>query len=137
MWINILNYLIFFILIFLFYKIGKYIFSEIKIFFKILIFTKYLGILNYHLEKAYDIIYKDKIIVYSLEATKPNEQDIDKINKEFILLTIKMIGNKLEDQLIDFYGSKENLLFNIGLYFVEKYEDDSIRKSALDTLSRR
>lgn len=98
-------------------------------------FNDYIVILEYHMQKAYDIIYKDKILVFSLEGLKPKETDIDHILKMFCNLTLKMIGPSIQQHLIMLYGNEETLLFNIIDFFNTKFEDDSIRESAINNIT--
>ena len=42
-------------------------------------FTIYHGILKYYMDKAFDLIYKDRILVYSLEGTKLSEEELNKL----------------------------------------------------------
>ncbi len=36
----------------------------------------YIAILDYYMEKAFDIIYKDRMLVYSIEGSKPSDEDV-------------------------------------------------------------
>lgn len=98
-------------------------------------FTVYHGILKYYMDKAFDLIYKDRILVYSLEGTKLSEEELDKTSRDFIQLVLKFIGPKLTSELIRFFGSFDTLLFNIADYFNTRYEEDSIRQESLSSLS--
>jgi hypothetical protein len=107
----------------------------IKSCFLTLNFTNYLAILQYHMEKAYNMVHKDKILVFSLDGLRPREEDVDNIAKEFVNLTIKFLGKKHYKDLVDFYGSDESLLINLFEYFNTKYEDDEIRESTINKLT--
>lgn len=98
-------------------------------------FDAYAGILMYHMEKAYDIIHKDQILIYSLEATGLPEGEFDAATKSFGKLVIKMIGPMLYKELVYLYGNEETLIFNITEYFNTRYEGDAIRETALENLS--
>jgi len=98
-------------------------------------FDSYAGILNYHMERAYDMIHKDQILIYSLEATGVPEAEFDAASKSFGKLVIKMLGPMLYGELIYLYGNEYTLIFNITEYFNSKYEGDEIRKASLDNLS--
>lgn len=98
-------------------------------------FSDYVAILNYHLERAYDLIHKDQILVYSLDGSRVNEEDIDRISENFIRLTIKLIGPTLYGEFVVLYGDDETFLFNIIEYFNTHYEDDAIRKQALENFT--
>ena len=97
-------------------------------------FDSYLTVLNYHMEKAYDIIYKDRILVYSIDGFKAEDHDIDIISKDFCNLSLKLIGSSLKREFIFLYGDEETLLLNIIDFFNSKYEEDDIRESALNNM---
>lgn len=97
-------------------------------------FESYVTILNYHLQKAFDIIYKDRILIYSLEATKLNDKDFETTTRDFIKLVLKMIGPTISEELTFLYGDEETLLFNLTEYFNTRFEDDEIRKSSMSSL---
>jgi hypothetical protein len=86
------------------------------------------------MDKAFEIIYKEKIMVYSLEAMKMNESQFITISKDFGYLVLKMIGPGLKKSFIDMYGSEEAFLFNIMEYFNTKFESDEIYKNSRDDL---
>lgn len=98
-------------------------------------FTTYHGILKYYMDKAFDLIYKDRILVYSLEGTKLSEEELNKTSKDFIQLVLKFIGPKLTSELVHFFGNFDTLLFNVADYFNTRYEEDSIREDSLNSLS--
>lgn len=101
---------------------------------KIETFSSYLSLLEYHMLKAYDIIYKDKILIYSLEGIKINDSDFNMISKSFVKLVLKLLGENLTNELIELYGSEETLLINIVEYFNTKVENDEIRERAKDNI---
>jgi hypothetical protein len=101
----------------------------------VLRFKSYISVLNYYMDKAYELIHKDKMLVYSLEATKVDDKDLNKYSKEFVVLVSNMIGPMLEKEFIYLYGNESTYYFNLLEYFNSKYEDDEIRKTALDNLT--
>jgi hypothetical protein len=98
-------------------------------------YTNYIAILQYHMEKAYNIVHKDKILVFSLEGLRPREEDIEAIAKDFANLTIQLLGNKFYTELTEFYGSDESLFKNLFEYFNTRFEDDEIREATVDKLT--
>jgi hypothetical protein len=90
--------------------------------------------MTYYIEKAYDMIHKDKILIYSLEATKLPDKEFNVFSKEFIRLVIKLMGPVLTEEYVSFYGGYEAFTFNLAEYFNSKYEDDEIRKVAMDNI---
>lgn len=98
-------------------------------------FTDYIALLDYYMNKAYDIIYKDRILVYSLEATKIPDKEFNKTTQDFVRLVIKFIGPSLYKNFCDFYGDDDTFIFNVVEYFNNRYEEDSIRKQTIEEMS--
>jgi len=112
-------------------------FAWIQRYFYITRFQTYIGVLNYHMEKAYEIVHKDKILIFSLEAVRPPEVDVDKAVKEFCKLTIKFLGPMLYRELKNIYGNDDVLLFTMVEYFNAQYESDEIRETSVNSLAAK
>lgn len=97
-------------------------------------FDKYLLVLEYYKKKAYDMIYKDRVLIYSLEGVHIDDKDFHNISRDFAILVLKLIGPNLKKEFITFYGDEDTLLFNLMEYFNSTIEDDEIRKKAEDNL---
>jgi len=97
-------------------------------------FPSYVTVLNYHLERAYEIIHKDRILIYSLEATRLTNAQFDAVTKDFINLVLKFLGPKLIEDYSYAYGNFDTFLFNITEYFNTRYEEDEIRKESIKSL---
>ena len=97
-------------------------------------FEHYMITLDYFLMKAFDIIYKDRILIYSIEATKLNDDQFAEVSKDFGKLVLKMLGPNLVNEYIDFYGNEDTFLFNITEYFNTRFEEDEIRKGSINNL---
>jgi hypothetical protein len=113
------------------------VFSWIKRYFYTIKFQTYIAVLVYHMEKSYNIVHKDKILIFSLEAIRPDEKDVDLAVKEFCRLTIKFLGPMLYRELKNLYGTDEALLFTMVEYFNEQYESDEIRSASVDNLTAK
>jgi hypothetical protein len=98
-------------------------------------FTEYLSILEYHMSKAYDLIHKDRILIYSLEGMRIEDKDFNSISQDFVRLVLKFIGPSLKKIFVDFYGNEDTFIFNMIEYFNTRYEEDSIRKETMDEMS--
>lgn len=98
-------------------------------------FVEYISVLDYSMNKAYDIIYKDRVLVYSLDAQRVRDEDFAVISNDFARLVIKLIGPTLYSEFVTLYGDKETLIFNLVEYFNTRYEDDEIRKQSLDDIT--
>lgn len=97
-------------------------------------FESYVSVLEYYMNRGYDIIFKDQIMIYSIEATKLDDKHFDEISKQFMTLVLKLMGKTLQQEFEYLYGDKETLLFNITEYFNRRYEDDEVRRSAQKNL---
>ena len=93
-------------------------------------FERYITTLHYFMERAYDIIYKEDIMIYSMEGMKVSEEQFKDASKKFVALVITMIGPNLKESYMTFYGNDKTLYFNIMEYFNNKYESDEIYKAA-------
>ena len=100
-------------------------------------FESYTLVLDYHLVKAFDLIYKDRILVYSLEATKPDEKDFKRYTNDFSRLVLKLMGPTLIKEFVFLYGDMDTLLFTIVEYFNAKSETDEIKEASLKQLMER
>jgi len=83
------------------------------------------------MEKAYDMIHKDRILVYSIEATRVPEEQINVVSRDFITLVEKMIGPRLRKEFIFLYGNYETFVFVLAEYFSTNYENDAIRRDSV------
>lgn len=98
-------------------------------------FSEYMSVLQYHMEKAYDIIHKDRILVYSLDASTLTDKEFNRATHDFVRLLIKLLGPMLFKEFVFLYGNEDTFMFNVMEYFNTRYEDDEIRKSSLENLS--
>jgi len=95
---------------------------------------QYMKVLDYYMEKAFDIIYKDRILVYSISGTKPDDADIKKHSIDFAKLTLKLLGNTLTEEYIYLYGDEETFMFIIIEYFNTKAEHDEIKQASINQI---
>ena len=94
-------------------------------------FADYTSVLQFYMEKAYDMLHKDRILVYSLEATKLPEEQINVVSRDFISLVEKLLGPRLRKEFIFLYGNYETFAFVLVEYFSTSYENDAIRRDAV------
>lgn len=137
-YINIIELIIFlFLIIYLSIDIKK-TFIKIKnkesISNKIKNFESHISILEYYMLKSYNIIYKDRILIYSIEATKIDDKDFGVISKDFAYLALKLMGDNLKKEFVELYGNEETLIFNMIEYFNNKFENDEIREKAKENI---
>lgn len=98
-------------------------------------FADYRSVLEYHMEKAYDMIHKEHILAYSLDAYRIDEKDYIKISKAFVKLVTKFLGPSLLREFVYLYGDENTFSFNVLEYFSTKYENDEIRNTAMEQIT--
>jgi hypothetical protein len=133
--INYIQIVIYTILTLIAFRIGWKIFSFHTRVTQIKGFGDYIAVLEYHMNKAYEIIHKDRILIYSLEASKLSDGEFEVVTRDFVNLVFKFIGSSLKKDLIKFYGDEDTFTFNIVEYFNTRYEEDSIRKQTIEEMS--
>lgn len=97
-------------------------------------FADYTSVLQFHMEKAYEIIHKDRVLIYSLEATRVPEEKINVASKDFITLVEKLLGPRLRKEFIFLYGNYETFVFTLIEFFNTRYEEDEIRKTTVSDM---
>lgn len=94
----------------------------------------YLAILQQQMDKAYLMIYNDRVIPYSLEGYRLPEEEYNHILKDYINLVIKFLGSNLYSELVDYFGDESSLMINITEHFNSRYENDEIRRGTTNQL---
>ena len=97
-------------------------------------FPAYMTTLQHTMNKAYEIIYSDKVLIFSLEGMKIDDANFAAISRDFMALTLKFLGPTLSEEMEYLYGNKDAFYFNIIEYFNSKFENDEIRKDARDRM---
>jgi len=97
-------------------------------------FESYNAALQFLMKKAYDITYKDKLLVYSMEATRIDDKQFGVVSKDFANLTLKIMGPRLRKEFVYMFGDDQTLFFNLVDYFNTTYENDEIRKAQQEKL---
>lgn len=92
----------------------------------------YVATLDYYMEKAFDIIYKDRILIYSIEGTKPTDEDIRKNSIDFSKLTMDLLGPMLVEEFVFLYGNEETLYMVMVEYFNTRAETDEIKQESIN-----
>ena len=97
-------------------------------------YDSYIVTLDYFCKKAYDLVYKDKIMIYSLEAVGLSDSQYQTISKDFCTLVFKLLGPSLVSEFTDFFGNDKTLMFNILEFFNANYESDKIKEQATENM---
>lgn len=98
-------------------------------------FTDYMAVLQYNMERAYDVIHKDQILIYSIDAVTLPDPEFGKASQDFVRLVIKYLGPMLFKEFVFLYGNEDTFSFNVMEYFNTRYEDDEIRRSSLENIA--
>jgi hypothetical protein len=122
------------ILFILSYKLGKEFLNRRSRLEAVKNFDSYMAMLQYDMNKAYNIIYKDRILIYSLDGMKIDDKQFAVVSVDFVNLTLKLLGPTLRKELTYIFGNEETFLFNIVEYFNSRSEEDEIRKDAKEEL---
>jgi len=99
-------------------------------------FESYSAVLQYHMEKAYNMIHKDQILVYSLEATTLPDAEYHKASFDFIKLVEKLLGPTLIKEIVFLYGNYDTFIFNLAEFFNTRYDEDEIRKESIGDMMK-
>jgi len=97
-------------------------------------FETYMGVQSFFIDRAYDIIHKDRLLIYSIEATKIDDKQFNEFAKDFAELVMKLMGPMLTKEFVSLYGDYETFFFNVIEVFSTKYESDEIRKASMENL---
>lgn len=116
------------------YFIGKSLFEYKRRETIIKNFESYIAVFQFYMDKAYNMIHKDQILIYSVEATTLPDAEFDKACKDFIQLVEKLMGPRLIQEMIFLYGDYETFLFNCMEYFNSRYDEDEIRKASVNEM---
>lgn len=104
----------------------------LHIFQRLFFLNKYkmvIELLTVFMEKSYTTIYSDQLVTYTGSGiTKIQKDEIETIERNFIKLTIELLGEFNAKLLSDFYGDKQTLIKNILIYFRQKLERDELAK---------
>lgn len=127
---------LFFTLLFviIFLSIFITLYEKVRVTDKIKNFESYIAVLEFHMKKAYDIIYRDKILIYSLDGAKINDIEFNDAVKQYVLLVFKFIGENLKNEFIELYGSEDTLIFVLIEYFNHSIDNDEIREKSRDAM---
>ncbi len=92
------------------------------------------AVLTFHMDRAFETVHQDNILIYSLEGTKPSEDEINALGHEFVKLTLKLSGPNIVETFIDLYGDEDTLFFVMLDYFNRRFEEDEIRAQAVENI---
>jgi hypothetical protein len=88
-----------------------------------------LSLLDHFLKLAYQVIYNDQIIAYTSQGSTSIQKDqLETIERNFIKLSLEIMGSHNEKLFIAFYSSRSILIQNIIFYFRQRLEQDEISK---------
>ena len=98
-----------------------------------ILLNKYKTIIEmftYFLDKAYSVIYNDQLIVYTSSGINKSlpKEEIETIERNFIKLSIELMGKENEKTVRSFYGDESTMINNMLIFFRQKLESDTLAK---------
>lgn len=100
-------------------------------------YSTYEDILEKRSNEAFNIVYKDRIAAFSASAYRVNDEDLDGICKEFIQVTLKLLGTNLTEDFILLFGDVSTLFYWLSQKFDVLYENDNLREIALAEITEK
>lgn len=101
-----------------------------KIIYRFIFLNKYKNVLDlfeYFCKKSYTIIYNDQIVGYTSNGVNGIPSDeYETIQRNFIKLTLKIMGSYNENLFLDFFGNKETFITNIIFYMKDQITNDQL-----------
>jgi len=86
-----------------------------------------LDTLDYFMDKSYSVIYVDQILGYTASGFSNIPKDeLETIERNFVKLTLEIMGITNEKNLIEFFGDRKTLIDNILLYIRDRLSSDEI-----------
>lgn len=103
-----------------------------RIIYRIILLNKYKNVLElfeYFCKKSYNIIYTDQIVGYTSNGIKgiPNDE-YETIQRNFIKLTLQMMGDNNINIFINFFGDNKCFVTNIIFYMKDQVTNDQLVK---------
>jgi len=86
-----------------------------------------LELFEYFCKKSYNIIYTDQIVGYTSNGIKgiPNDE-YETIQRNFIKLTLEMMGDNNVNIFLKFFGSNKCFITNIIFYMKDQFTNDQL-----------
>lgn len=122
---TIINWLFIFLLFSISIRMFRFLFVHYTVMNK---YKNYLEIYNYFLDAAYQIVYKDQIIGYSMSGVTPQREELETAKRNFVKLAFELMGQHNMTLLITFFGTRDVLITNMLSYFQDKVDSDEISK---------
>jgi len=77
-------------------------------------------------EASYEIIYKDQVMGYTASGVNLTGDELETVKRNFVKLSLELMGPNIEKLLIFFYGTREVLLSNLLTFFQTKIDNDAL-----------
>ena len=88
-----------------------------------------LELFDYFLSLAYDVIYNDQALAFTSEGhVKIPNDEFETMERNFINLTVQIMGPANEKMFISFYGNRIMMIKNMILFIREKINNSEIAK---------
>ena len=86
-------------------------------------------LLDYFLDRSYNVIYNDQIIGYTADGQKVIPADeMETIERNFIKMTFMLMGSVNEKIFLSFYGSRTTLIDHMLIFVRKELNQDALAK---------
>lgn len=93
-----------------------------------------LDLLDYFINKGYEVIYNDQIIGYTASGQRVIPDDeMETIERNYIKLTLELMGSKNVKIFIHFFGSRTAMIHNMLLFVRKELNQDALAKMIQST----
>jgi len=113
----------FLLLLFLYYVTRSYL-TKYYLFFK---YKEILVLLELFLDKSYQMVYQGQLVAYMTQGYKDLPyQEKETAERDFVKQAFMLMGPTVRKIVTNFFGTEENLVNNMIIYFRKKLSDDGI-----------
>lgn len=87
-----------------------------------------IELFDYFLNMAWNVIYSDQLIAFTSEGITKGlpKEEIETIERNFIKLTLEIMGNRNEEMITSFFGDESTMINNMLIFFRSKLEGDTL-----------
>jgi len=86
----------------------------------------YFRTIDQILNNAYNTVYKEQVVAFSAEGLRPDSKTYETIQRNFIKLVLMLMGERVEKELVLFFGDAQTLIQYINTFFQSQLDNDEI-----------
>jgi len=82
------------------------------------------------MDLSYDTIWKDQIVGFTSNGVLPPKDHLETSSRNFGKYAIELMGTRIENLLIFYFGSRQALWINIMAYFQSRIDNEELQEHA-------